>query len=227
MVKTKQKKTNSNVEQAIDKFTTDVSESLGPETQRIVGQTLQLLANGCPVPPNEVAMHLQVQTDNVISTLRGFGAEFDKDGNILGVGLTLVPTQHVYKVDGRKLYTWCAGDALLFPVMLKHTAHIESHDPITGEKIRVTVTPERVEKVEPKTAVVSCVKSVDITNIRGSVCHNVHFFSSPETATRWIADHRDQTFYPANGVYQASKDIFLNKYHDMTAAAAQQTKMCC
>jgi alkylmercury lyase len=226
MVKTNQKETDSNMEQAIDKFTTDVSESFGPETQRIVGQTLQLLANGSPVPPDEVAIRLQVQTHKVISILRGFGAEFDKDGNIVGVGLTLVPTPHVYKANGRKLYTWCAFDALSFPVLLRHNAHIESHDPVTGEKIRVTVTPERVEKVEPKTAVVSWVKSADPTNIRGSVCHYVHFFSSPKTASKWIADHRDQMFYPANEVYQASKDIFLKKYHDMTAAA-QQTKMCC
>jgi alkylmercury lyase len=214
------------MEQVIHKFTTDVSETLAPETQHIVGQTLQLLVNGCLVPPYEVSIRLQVQTHKVISILRGLGAEFDKDGNMLGIGLTLVPTQHIYKVDDRKLYTWCAIDALLFPVMLKHTAHIESYDPITGEKIRVTVTPEKVEKVEPKTAAVSWVKSVDVVNSRGSVCQYVHFFISPEIATKWIVDHGDKMFYTANEVYQASKDIFLNKYHDMTAAA-QQTKMRC
>jgi alkylmercury lyase len=226
MAKTNQKKLSGKVLQAIDKIATDVFESLIPEQEqrRIFGQSLQLLANGCPVPPDEVAIHLQVPTDKVISTLRSFGAEFDKNGNIVGVGLSLVPTQHVYKVDGRKMYTWCAVDALLFPVMLKHTAHIESPDPVTGDRIQVTVTPDRVEKVEPESAVVSWVNKADVANIRGSVCHYVHFFSSPKTAARWVAEHPGHTFYPVSDIYQAMKHIILSKYSEMTV---QQERMCC
>ena len=222
MAKTNQKETNSNVRQAVDKIAIDVHERLTPEREqrRIFGQTLQLLAKGYPVPPDDVAIRFQVPPDRVISTLRGFGAEFDKEGNIVGVGLTLVPTPHVYKVDGRKLYTWCAVDALSLPVILKQNAEIESSDPVTGEKIHITVTPDRVEKVEPKTAVVSC---VDPTNIRGSWDHYVHFFSSPKTASKWIAEHPDQTFYRVNDVYKALKDILLNKYPDFIPSS----EMCC
>ena len=134
MVKTNQKKTNSKRQQTFDKIMANVFESVIPELEqrRIVAHTLQLLANGCPVPPDEMAIHLQVSPDKVISTLEGFGAEFDKEGNVLGLGLTLVPTPHAYEANGRKLYTWCAADALKFPVMLKHAAQIESPDPITG-----------------------------------------------------------------------------------------------
>jgi alkylmercury lyase len=133
----------------------------------------------------------------------------------VGVGLTLVPTPHVYKANGRKLYTWCAVDALLFPVMLKHTAHIESLDPVSGDKIQVTVTPERVEKVEPEGAVVSWVNSsVDPSNIRGSICHNVYFFSSPKTASKWVVEHPGKTFYHVNDAFQAAKKIH-NKYIEM------------
>jgi alkylmercury lyase len=222
MAKTKQKETDSNVQQAVDKIATDVHKRLTPEREqrRIFGQTLQLLANGCPVPPDDVATRLQVPPDKVTSTLRGFGAEFDKDGNIVGVGLTLVPTPHIYKIDSHKLYAWCAADTLSLPVILKQNAEIESSDPITGEKIHITVTPDRVEKVEPKTAVVSC---VDPTNIRGSWDHYVHFFSSPKTASKWIAEHPDQTFYRVNDVYKALKDILLNKYPDFIPSS----EMCC
>lgn len=156
------------------------------------------------------------------STLRGFGAEFDKEGNIVGLGLTLVPTPHVYEVDGRRLYTWCAADALAFPVMLKQNANIESPDPVTGKKIRISVTPDRVEKVDPKSAVVSWVKNIDVKNIRGSGCNNVNFFSSPETASKWIAEHPDQTFYSANDVYKTLKEIHLHKYQDIMSGC----KMC-
>jgi alkylmercury lyase len=223
MVKTNQKKTNSNVQQAFDKTMANVFESIIPEQEqrRIVVQILQLLANGCPVPPDEIAIHLQVSPDKVVSILEGFGAEFDKEGNMLGFGLTLVPTPHVYKANGHKLYTWCAADALEFPVMLKHTAHIESPDPISGEKIRVSVTPDRVERVEPESAVVSWVDRIDVANIRGSLCNYVHFFTSPETASKWIANRPGKTFYAVDIVYRAMKHMVQNKFSDT------QAKTCC
>jgi alkylmercury lyase len=212
MVKTKnQTKENVDIQQATDEILTDAFENLHikQDQWRIIDKTLQLLANGCPVPPDEIAIRLQVTPDTVISTLRGFGAEFDKEGNILGVGLTLVPTPHVYEVNGRKLYTWCTLDALLFPIMLKHTAHIESLDPVSGDKIRVTVTPDGVEKVEPDSAVVSRVNGVDFS-----------FFSSPETASKWIAKHPGKMFYPVIDAFRAAKKIH-NKYSEM------QTDVCC
>jgi hypothetical protein len=51
MAKTNQKETNSNVQQAFDNIAEDVFERLIPEQeqQRIFSQTLQPLANGCPV----------------------------------------------------------------------------------------------------------------------------------------------------------------------------------
>jgi alkylmercury lyase len=217
MVKTKnQTKENLGIQQASDEILTDVFENLHIEQDRwrIIDKTLQLLAK-------EIAIRLQVTSETVISTLRSFGAEFDKDGNILGVGLTLVPTPHVYKANGQKLYTWCAVDALLFPIMLKHTAHIESLDPVSGDKVQVTVTPDGVQKVEPAAAVVSWVNSsVDPSNIRGSVCHYVYFFSSSETASKWIAEHPGKMFYPVVDAFRAAKKIH-NKYSEM------QADVCC
>lgn len=197
---------NVSIQQALDKIRTDAFENIvsDQDQSHIVSKTLELLANGSPVLPDEIAILAQASPEKVLSTLHGFGAEFDKEGKVLGLGLTLVPTPHVYEANGPKLYTWCAVDALLFPIMLGHTAQIESHDPVTGEKIQVTVSPNGVQKVEPESAVVSWVNDVDLSNIRGSVCQYVHFFTSTESASKWIARHPGKTFYPVNNdVYRA------------------------
>jgi alkylmercury lyase len=221
---------DNEVEQAVDKILTDFYENLTPDQLHIIGQTWQrLAANGSPVSPDEIAIRVQTSPDKAASTLRKFGAEFDKRGNILGFGLTLVTTPHIYEANGHKLYTWCAADALYYPVILKQTASIESSDPVTGEKIQISVTPDRLEKIEPESAVVSFIKSIDLTDVRGTFCNNVNFFSSPETATEWIAEHPNMTFYPASNVYQALKHIHLNKYRDdmVQSSKQEERRMCC
>ena len=82
---------NDNVEEAVEKIVTNVYRSLTPDLEHrlIIGQTLQLLSNGSPVTSDEIACQLQASPEKVTSTLRKFGAEFDKEGNILGLGLTL------------------------------------------------------------------------------------------------------------------------------------------
>ncbi len=218
MEKTKIKaKEKIGVQQALDKIRTDAFRNIIPDQdqRRIVGETLRLLANGCPVLPDEIAKLLDVSPEKVLSTLQGYGAEFDEEGNVQGFGLTLVPTPHAYEANGRKLYTWCAVDALLLPIMLRHTARIESSDPVTGEKIRVTVSPAGVQKVEPRSAVVSWVNQIDLANIRGSVCHHVHFFGSPESASKWIAKHPYKKFYPVNNDAYRAVIQLQNKHSEM------------
>jgi hypothetical protein len=95
---------NYDVEQAISKIVTEVYETLTPEQLSVIGQASQLIAtNGCPVTPDAIADNLQASPDNVRSTLKKFGAEFNQEGKIVGLGLTLIPTQHLFEVNGRKL----------------------------------------------------------------------------------------------------------------------------
>jgi alkylmercury lyase len=86
---------------------------------------------------------------------------------------------------------------------------------VTGKKIQLNVTHDSVEKIEPKSAVVSFIKNVDVTNVRGTVCNKINFFSSSKTAAKWIAEHPNTTFYPVNDVYQALKHIHFNKYREL------------
>ena len=107
----------------------------------------QLMLDGKPVSPDRIATHLGLTQDEVAALLKG--AELDQQGNVVGIGLSIVPTPHSYRIRGRQLYTWCAGDAIFFPILHKSTAVIESPDPISGEKIRLTSTPEGVRQSYP------------------------------------------------------------------------------
>lgn len=152
---------------------------------------VRLLADARAVEPREVAEAAGLQVAQVEEFLRAQpGTDWDDDGRIVGFGLTLRPTPHRFVVDGQVLYTWCATDTLVFPAILGRGAVVESACPVTSRPIRLEVTPDDVVSVEPPTAVVSQVHPAEaVEDIRGVVCRHGHFFSSPQAASEWAAEH--------------------------------------
>jgi alkylmercury lyase len=160
-----------------------------------------LLLEGKPLPPDRIAAYLQLTQDEVADLIEG--AELDQDGNVVGFGLSIVPTPHSYQIDGRQLYVWCAGDAITFPILHKNTAAIESPDPISGEKIRLTSTPEGVRDVKPATTVVSWVPgTASPDQIRSTFCDFTHFFTSATTALEYVEKHPGLVVVPIEQVFQ-------------------------
>jgi Alkylmercury lyase len=49
---------------------------------------------------------------------------------------------HTFIAGGRRLYTWCVADALMFPAVLGSAARIESRCPTTDAAIRLAVDPK-------------------------------------------------------------------------------------
>jgi alkylmercury lyase len=69
-------------------------------------------------------------------------------------------------------------------------AHVESPCFASGEPIRIEIGPEGVRSVKPAEAVVSVVSpAANPSNFREALCHEQHFFSSPQTASRWQTAH--------------------------------------
>jgi len=91
-------------------------------------------------------------------------------------------------MDNQHLYAWCAYDAIYTPGVVGKTARIVSQDPVTGESIRVTITPEGVEDVRPEGTIVSVVGGK--TDMRGGPdsprCSQMLFFGSRESANQWL-----------------------------------------
>ncbi|HBY99415.1 MAG: hypothetical protein M5U01_19310 [Ardenticatenaceae bacterium] len=62
----------------------------------------RLLLDGKPVSLDRIAAHLGLTQAEVAALLKG--AELDQKGHLVGLGLSLVPTRHAYRIHGRQLY---------------------------------------------------------------------------------------------------------------------------
>ncbi len=173
----------------------------GPDRSRLLLQILRSLAKGRPVTGEQVdqiAADIGIARDEADQFLRQM-SERDTDDNIVGVmGLSLNDHPHRFDVNGTRMRTWCAEDTLFLPAMLKQTATVESESPLTKEKIRLTVSPQRVEESNPAGAVVSIVvmdpDKADMSSaqaIWGTFCHHIFFFASREEAEQWAAGRDD------------------------------------
>jgi alkylmercury lyase len=110
-------------------------------------------------------------------------------------------------LEGRTLFAWCALDALLFPALSGRPASIESPCRGTGEPVHIEVTPAGIEAVEPPSAVVSIVVARDLANLRRVSCNNMHFFRSPEAASRWLEKHPEATILSVEDAFRLGQLI--------------------
>jgi len=169
----------------------------------------QLLVRGNPVAPELLARLLHRELDEVRSILRAHPElEYDEQGNLVGSGLSLVPTMHQFQVGQRTLFAWCAFDTVTYPVAQHLSAQVTSRCPVTGRSIHLTVTPEQVLDLDPAEAQVSLI--VDVAagcchNVREDVCNYGHFFASREAATQWQAAHRQAVILSVEEAYQVGK----------------------
>jgi len=116
----------------------------------LVTSAWQLLADGAPVSVERLAAAGRWSTEQVRGWLRQHeSVEWDEQGCVVGLGLTLRPTSHEFTFDRGAVYGWCASDTLLFPVVLGKPGTIESKCPVTGATIRIDLTPTAVLRVEP------------------------------------------------------------------------------
>ena len=172
--------------------------SLSSIEQRLSLDLYRLLADGQPVPRTALARRLEISLETVNRILDGWPGVFsDAEQRIVGYWGLSVPaaysSPHTLKMNGRTLSAWCACDTLFLPELVGHTAEIESVGPAAGnESVRLTVTPVRVERVEPVGAQMSILlpdaqeMQKDIVT---SFCHFVHFFPSRQAAENWTAKH--------------------------------------
>ncbi len=192
------------------------------EDQGIALAIYRELARGQPLSVEQLAAALCMPAPRVREALARDSIRcftyLDEEGRVAGFGgLATAPMHHRYEVNGRTLWTWCAWDSLFIPELLGEAARIESRDPETGDVVRLTVSPERVDLVQPADAVVSFLlpKPYDIdttaTNRMACFCHFVFFFASRDSGKRWTTRHPGTFFYSVEDAFALGKR--LNQQH--------------
>ena len=200
--------TNHKIEELAAALESSLGAGFNPEGYALYRELILLLAEGQPVSPERVASVLGLAREEALEILRlRPSIEWDEAGNVIGAGLTLRPTPHRFKLQGRILFTWCALDSLMFPGLVGQTVHVESPCASTGRPVRVTVTPEGVKQVEPPDAVVSLVAPEASPDVRRVFCDYVNFFYSAGVATGWLAEHPGATTLPVAEAYELGRRL--------------------
>lgn len=166
-----------------------------------------LVEYGEPVTIEQLAMAGGWSVDEVQAVLAAQpGTDFDEDGRVAGFGLTLVPTTHTFTFDGRTVYGFCASDVLDFAIVLGRPGTVRSPCPVTGRTVRVEVTPETIEGVDPIGAVVSRIRPAEaVADLRTQICALGSFFSSAEAASGWLASNPDGQVVPVEEDFEVNR----------------------
>jgi alkylmercury lyase len=184
----------------------------GPDLSHLLVRLMRELTQGRPVPKERVdriVADIGIDRDDAYRFLGGV-TERDADGNVFGAtGLSLNDTPHRFYLNGTRMSAWCAGDTLFLPTVLDRTASVASKSPVSGEKVRLTVSPRGVEEVDPAGAVVSMVivdpDAADMSSVEaiwGTFCHHIFFFASREEAEQWAVGRDDIEILSVDEAYE-------------------------
>ncbi len=185
-----------------------------------------LVESATPISLDALAQALHTSRERVKAVLERYPeAEYDQFGNLLGWGLTLHPTIHQVVVEGHALYAWCAPDTLYDPVVVNRSAQIVSQCPVTGARIELLLTPDRLLRLSPASAMVSIARDWSLFQrlkeagcIRQEGCNNQFFFASGEVSAPWVSEHPDFIVLPVEEAFLGLREIALQ--HMAQAARA-------
>ena len=203
-------------EKELERLARQLADGLRGEHDALGREVVRLLAYGHPVTPERLATALQMTTEQVAGVLAGLpDLEVDQGGNILGWGLTLIPTPHRFRVNGQQFYTWCALDALTYPALLQLPAGVESSCPVSGAPVTLSVTPTGVHGLAPASAIVSLVipeQGSSCNGDRGSFCNQSLFFRSRRDALVWQTSSPKARLLSVADAYQVGCLIARYRY---------------
>lgn len=181
-------------------------------------EILLLLVQGTPVTIERLAQAMNTDQVHVRSMVQQVSKiEYNSAGQIVGAGLSLVPTKHHLQVEEQSLFTWCAFDCLAYPVVLQKTATVISTCPLTSTIITMQVGPDAVTNIEPAEAYIAVVlpsSEAICEDIRTSFCNQIHFFAARAVAEQWYETHANAIVLSIQDAYRITKQVAQQVYLD-------------
>jgi alkylmercury lyase len=203
-------------EKELQRLARQLAEGLRGDHDAFCRELVRLLASGHPVTPERLASALQMTVEQVEEVLAGLAdLEMDPSGNVVGWGLTFIPTPHRFRVNGQQFYTWCALDALTYPALLQVVASVESSCPVSGTPVMLSITPAGVHDLAPAGAVVSVVipgQGSACDGDRGSFCAQSLFFRSRREALLWQASSPTAQLLSVAEAFQVGRLVARYRY---------------
>lgn len=198
----------------------DAFPVLAADDQQLAITLYRELGHGRPVPPEGLAQTLGRSADDLHRVLSAWpGIFYNENDGIIGFwGLALREMSHRLEWDGNTAYAWCAWDTLFLPELLDATVRVTSQCAQTGESVRLIVSPERIESVEPASAVVSFLEPNEHAlreNVTTSFCHFVHFFRDRAAGARWTATQPGTFLLSLEDAYTVGRRVNSARYHNI------------
>ncbi len=200
----------------------------GPDHTRLLLQVIRQLAHGHPITAEQVdrlIADLGIAREKAHQFLREVTERDETDQIVGAMGLSLGDHPHRLSVAGVSLSAWCALDTLFLPTMLGQTATIESPSPVTHQPLRLRVSPERVEEVDPTSAVVSHVlvdpnreNMASVEAIWSAFCTYVHFFATREEGEQWASVRDDIVLLTVEEGFAWGRQVWSMVFPDLYAA---------
>src|SRR5207245_2836301 len=112
----------------------------------------------------------------------------------------------LFEIGGRRLYTWCALDTLILPAMLGRAARVTSPCAATGASVRLLVSAEGIDELEPASAVLS-LHLFEGRDVRNAFCRDVNFFVSQNSTAGWLHTHPGAWVLPVAQAHSLARDL--------------------
>lgn len=150
-----------------------------------------LLAAGKPVSHSLFAIIVKTDVFAVEKALQLGRTDRHSRGNVIGLsGFTLLPTLHRLMIEDVALFSCCAMVAQMMPSLAGKTAAIESIDPINNKVVKIIISPNSIQSVEPKEAVATFVVTNQedvLREVSSAFCSHVRHFINYRTAEEFTS----------------------------------------
>jgi len=204
---------------ALETIAERLSGQLHCEQEDICRPIVQQITRGEPVTSATLQASLQVNQYELEQRLAQFpDVEFDRVGNIVGLGVSMVPTSHRFQIGGKLLYTWCAFDTVLLPPFLSVEAQVQSTCPVTSQTITFIATYEgTVLDLFPAGSVMSLIVPANRGDCtRATFCQQSLLFQSEQAAATFLADHPETLILSVEGAASVGRLVAQSCLPDAT-----------